>query len=357
MSKRMTTLLSLILLAAFAALLTLFFISAFHVRQLAQSLVTAPSTEQTQQPRIVLIAQEVDNPFWREIEQGAKAAAEAYALSLSYIGPSRINPEEQIRLLSKIITSKPYAIIVQGLDNPTYRALIDEAYDLGITIVTIDADEQGSKRLAYVGSDNRKAGQQLGEQVALATGGSGQIGVLMGSSAINQKLRLQGFKDAISAYPQLRIVDTRTTSNSRLRAAEQTAELLQEHPAIRAIVGLSALDGSGMAEAIRRLDGRSTADSQRLSRSNRLRRLQSSANPTSTVNRPALYAFDLLPGTRDAIAQCDIAATIVQKPYEIGYEAVKLLQGLTPSGQKPASIFTETTVMTKQKLGLQGSCP
>ncbi|MBD3921282.1 substrate-binding domain-containing protein [Paenibacillus sp. PR3] len=356
MYKRWTTLVSLLLLAAFAALLTLFFISAFHIRQLAQSLVSMPSVEQSQQPRVVLIAQEADNPFWREIEQGARAAAETFALSLSYIGPSRINPEEQIRLLSKIITSKPYAIVVQGLNNPTYRALIDEAYSLGIVIVTIDADEQDSKRLAYVGSDNRKAGQQLGEQVVSATGGSGQIGVLMGSSAINQKLRLQGFKDAIAPYPLLRIVDIRTTSNSRLRAAEQTAELLQEHPAVRAVVGLSALDGPGMAEAVRRLEGRSASDSDSLGLNNS-RTLQKAADSASTLNRPALYAFDLLPGTRDAISQCDIAATILQKPYEIGYEAVKLLQGLAPAGQKPASIFTETTVMTRQKLGLQGSCP
>jgi ribose transport system substrate-binding protein len=336
----MTTLLSLLLLVLFAGLLVSFFTSAFHVRQLAQSLVIPPSAEQVQQPRVVLIAQEINNPFWLEIEQGARSAAETFELALSYIGPSRINSEEQLRLLAKIITSKPYAIIVQGLNDPNYRALIDEAYNLGITVVTIDADEQDSKRLAYVGSDSRKAGRQLGEQVAAATGGSGQIGVLMGSNAVNQELRLQGFKDAIAQYPQLRIVDTRTTSNSRLRAVEQTTELIQQHPAISAIVGFSALDGPGMAEAVQRLEA-------------------ANANNTTITEKhlPRIYAFDLLPGTRDAIAQCLVSATIVQKPYEMGYEAVKLLRGLTPAGQKPDNILTKTTIMTRQKLGLQGSCP
>lgn len=340
MSTRITTLLSLLLLALFAALLVFFFTSAFHIRQLAQSLVISPSAEQVEQPRVVLIAQEIDNPFWSEIEQGAQSAADTFELSLSSIGPSRINPEEQLRLLAKIITSKPYAIIVQGLNDPNYRALIDEAHDLGITIVTIDADEQGSKRLAYVGSDSRKAGRQLGEQVVAATGGAGQIGVLMGSNAINQQLRLEGFKDAIAHYPQMRIVDTRTTSNSRLRAVEQTTELMQLYPSLSAIVGLSGLDGPGMAEAVRRLEASS-----------------SSSAATAAKQHPVLYAFDLLPGTRDAIAQCVVAATIVQKPYEMGYEAVKLLRRLTTAGQTTANILTETTVMTRAKLGLQGSCP
>ncbi|PWV98622.1 ribose transport system substrate-binding protein [Paenibacillus cellulosilyticus] len=359
MSTRQTTLLSLLLLALFAALLVLFFTSVFQVQRLAQSLVISPSAEQVQQPRVVLIAQETDNPFWLEIKQGAQAAAETFELSLSYIGPSRINPEEQLRLLAKMITSKPYAIIVQGLNDPNYRALIDEAHDLGITVVTMDADEQGSKRLAYVGSDNRKAGRQLGEQVAAATGGSGQIGVLMGSSAVNQKLRLQGFKDAIAQYPQLRIVDARTTSNSRLRAVEQTTELIQQHPAINAIVGFSALDGPGMAEAVRRLEAASTAggDNEALRTAANEAAPIKTASSAAAIKYPALYAFDLLPGTREAITQCLVSATIVQKPYEMGYEAVKLLRELTSAGQELANILTETTVMTRQKLGLQGGCP
>ncbi|WP_317972147.1 substrate-binding domain-containing protein [Paenibacillus sp. CCS19] len=373
MSTRITTWISLVLIALFAVLLVLFFTSVFRVQQLTQSLVISPSAEQVQQPRVVLIAQETDNPFWREIEQGAQSAAATFELSLSYIGPTRINPEEQLRLLAKIITSKPYAIIVQGLNDPNYRALIDEAYNLGITIVTIDADEQGSKRLAYVGSDSRKAGRQLGEKVAADTGGTGHIGVLMGSSAINQKLRLQGFRDAIAQYPQLRIVDTRTTSNSRLRAVEQTTELMQQHPEIRAIVGLSALDGPGMAEAVRRMTAESAvggADEVRYVGNNHNEEQISAvgsavsgaasaaeSSPEATRQPPALYAFDLLPGTRDAITQCTVAATVVQKPYEMGYEAVKLLRGLTPADRKPANILTETIVITRSKLGLQGSCP
>jgi len=351
MSTRITTWISLILIVLFAVLLVLFFTSVYRVQQLTRSLVISPSAEQVQQQRVVLISQEIDNPFWREIEQGAQSAAAAFKLSLSYIGPTRINPEEQLRLLAKIITSKPYAIIVQGLNDPNYRALIDEAYKLGITIITIDADEQGSKRLAYVGSDSRRAGRQLGEQVAADTGGTGQIGVLMGSSAINQKLRLQGFKDVIAQYPGLKIIDTRTTSISKLRAVEQTTELIQQHPSLRVIVGFSALDGPGMAEAVRRMKAEPEAGGANEQQA------ASSSSTAEAKRPPALYAFDLLPGTRDAIEQCTIAATVVQEPYEMGYEAVKLLRGLAPEGLKPANILTETTVMTRTKLGLQGSCP
>ena len=103
---------------------------------------------------IVLIAQEIDNPFWRTVKLGAEEAAAQLGMKIDYMGPIRINPAEQMNLLEKSIAAKPDAILVQGIKEQRYDLLISKAIDQGIPVITIDADEPASRRLAYVGTDN-----------------------------------------------------------------------------------------------------------------------------------------------------------------------------------------------------------
>ncbi|WP_127532844.1 substrate-binding domain-containing protein [Paenibacillus kobensis] len=354
MSNRTATIGLIALFIMFAAVLAAFYASAFRARELAHSLV---GTEPSGQPasagyRITLIAQEADNPFWQEVKRGAGDAAKQLGMTLEYTGPGRIDASEQARLLAKAIAAKSDAVIIQGLNDTAYRALIDDAVSRGIGVITVDADEPDSQREAYVGTDNRKAGQQMGTLIAEETGGAGQVGVLIGSSSINQQLRLAGLRDVTDRYPRLQIVDIRTTGNSRLRAVEQTTDMLSSHPGLDAIVGFSALDGPGMAEAVRRAEQTKPET-------------PADAKHGNTLRSPdiVLYAFDDLPGTREAIEQCTIRGTIVQQPYEMGFQAVLQLQqhgsaatSATESPSKTAEHFTSASLVTAHTLGLP-ECP
>lgn len=268
--------------------------------------------------QVVLIAQERDNPFWRSIEEGARAAAESIGAELVYTGPARIDPSEQIRLLKKAIASKYDAILLQGLGGQTdYRKLIDEAAAQGIPVLVLDTDEPGSRRLAYVGTDNQAAGKLMGELVARQTDGKGRIGVLIGGeTAANQQLRLTGLREAIGAYPGLSIGAVRATSNSRLQAQREAERMLSAGDRPDVLVGFTALDGEGMMAAAQRL-GRTDA---------------------------LLLAFDDLPATRAGIADGRIAASVVQLPREMGAQAIALLQrywaGEDVGGEHYTKVFT-----------------
>ncbi len=127
------------------------------VRQMEQSQIENKPTK-----HVVLIAQELDNPFWRMVEKGAKEAAAQLGMKIDYMGPIRINPSEQTNLLEKSIAAKPDAILVQGIKDQQYDRLISKAIDQGIPVITVDADEPESRRLAYVGTDNSGSGQTHG---------------------------------------------------------------------------------------------------------------------------------------------------------------------------------------------------
>lgn len=328
MSNRKWNLGLLLLFAVLVVLLLQFLFSALRIRDLAKPL--EPGKPGGARPRhIVLIPQELDNPFWRSIEQGAREASRQYGMELEYTGPFRINPAEQIKLLEKAIAAKADAIVLQGIGDPRYRAWIDQAADRGIPVIAVDTDEPRSRRLAYVGTDNSEAGKRMGELVASASGGSGTIGVLIGSEAANQRLRLKGFRSVIDRYPKLNIAEVRTSKISRLQAAEQAADMLLRHPQIGFLVGFSALDGPGMLDALGRI------------RPDRLR----------------VFAFDDLPETTEGIRRCRIASTVVQQPRQMGYDAVSLLHEYFRGKMPQPQHYTATTVLDRSALGIGGTCP
>ncbi|MCZ8522659.1 MULTISPECIES: substrate-binding domain-containing protein [Paenibacillus] len=333
LSRKLWNLGIIVLLLLLVGLLLQFLLATLRIRELA--LPADKGAPGQALPHVVLIAQVQDNPFWRTIERGAREAAETFGMELEYRGPLRIQPQEQIRLLEKALASRADAVLIQGINDPAHRALIDKAMLEGIPVITIDADEPDSRRLAYIGTDNRKAGETMGELLARKARGEGTVGVLIGSpQAYSQQLRLAGFRSVISRYPELRIAEVRSTDVSRLQAAQQTEELLALYPQMGYLAGFSALDGMGALEAASRL-------------------------------RPqglGIFAFDDLPETKEAVAACRIESTVVQQPYQMGYGAVALLHDYFQGRPVASEHFTEAGVYSREAIdsadaSAGGACP
>ncbi|MFC0214013.1 sugar-binding protein [Paenibacillus chartarius] len=317
MSNRIWSAAVVILFGGFTILLLLFFFTTQRIQGYVKPLIT-PSKEQTNGKQIVLIAQELNNPYWKSIEQGARDAASRFGMELHYTGPYRINPQEQMRLLEKAIAAKADGVLVQGLGDEGYRSLIDKAVQAGIPVIAVDTDEPDSSRLSYVGTDNMEAGMKMGELVVKTSGGAGTIGVLIGSErAPNQQLRLQGLRRALAQFPNLTVAHVRSSNISRLQAAGQAEELLQLKPRITEMVGFSALDGPGIKEAAERL----------------------------RPNGLHIYAFDTTEETLSGLSECKITAAVVQRPVEMGYRAVTLLNEHYLGNPVPQQLFTPVSVM------------
>ncbi|QYR22865.1 substrate-binding domain-containing protein [Paenibacillus sp. sptzw28] len=323
MSNRKWYLGLLILFVIFAGLLLQFFFSSLRIRELVHSLEPDPGEEAGR--HIVLISQELDNPFWRSVEQGALEASRKYKFDLQYDGPLRINASEQIKLLAKAIAAKADAVLVQGINDPQYRELINKAVSMGIPVITVDTDEPGSRRLSYVGTDNLEAGKQMGKLVAKAAAGSpGGIGVLVGSKqAANQQLRLEGFRSVISHYPKLNVVSVRASNISLLQASGEAEDMLNKEKQIRYLIGFSTLDGVGLMEAAARMHRQDVR----------------------------IFAFDDLPETIEGIRHDKIKSTIVQQPREMGYKAVSLLSYYFQGKPLQPENYTSTKVLDAAAVG------
>jgi len=270
-----------------------------------------------QQKRIILIAQELDTPYWKLLEQGARHQAEQYQYLLQYVGPIRYNAQEQQRLLQKAIASQPQGIIVQGLD--IHEDLIAEAQHKNIPVITVDIDAPNSSRIAYVGTDNNAAGVQLAQLVMQRIGLEAKVGIIIGSEeAENQLTRLQAFQAALTTSPLVQIVDKRSSNISRLQAGKMTVEMLEQQPDINVIVGLSGLDAVGIVDGL-----------DALQRDNVL-----------------VFGFDNLSNTEVFIEQGRIAGSIVQQPYIIGKQAIETLYSYYNGYPYEEQIFIPTTVLS-----------
>ncbi|WP_237167824.1 sugar-binding protein [Paenibacillus yonginensis] len=269
---------------------------------------------------IVLIEQERYNPYWVRVEKGADQAASQLGMDIEFAGAIRNNMEEQLSLLEKAIAARVDAIIVQGLNEENFTPVIDKAVRRGIPVITIDTDAPGSKRLAYVGTDNEAAGERLGRLIVETSGGAGKVGVIIGSDQAESQLqRLNGLKKVVADYKGLEVVEVRSSNISHMQAIQQAANMLMRHPDITIMVGTSATDAMGVLQA------------------------------TQSLKRDSvkIIGFDNQKETLDAISRGQIEASVAQQPFLMGQMAVQLLHEHFEGKQLQSDYFTDVKVLDK----------
>jgi len=281
---------------------------------------------------LVLISQELDNPYWRQIEHGAKIAAEKNNVILEYVGPVQANMAEQIKLIEMAMASKIDGILTQGLNDQGFTPIINKAMDMGIPVITIDSDVPESKRISYVGTDNYAAGFMAGRALIKDSQGIANVGIITGSfDAVNQRERVRGFQDAVKKEKGIQVVDMKESNIDRIQSAAAAYSLINEHPELDTFFGTSALDGLGIVQMLN--DAKNSFDSA-VERDQKIR----------------IIGFDDLPETVELIDKGIIDATIIQQPYQMGMESVELMLDYI-SGQKIVTVYnTDVHVMRKSNL-------
>jgi ribose transport system substrate-binding protein len=267
----------------------------------------------------VLVPEELDNEYWRVVERGAMDAAKNYGVMLEYVGPKQANIDDHLKTIEMSAASKVDGIMTQGLSDNQFTPLINRVVASGIPVITVDTDTANSKRIAYIGTDNYYSGYLAGKALIADTNGKANVAIITGSFYANhQQQRVQGFQDAVKEEKGIHIIDVVESEISRVRAAEKAYQILQDHPEVNAFYGTSALDGIGIAQVVDKF---------------------------YKPGRVYIIGFDTLPETLDYIRKGTIKATVVQEPYQMGYEAVKMMIDLIKGKSVPPIVHTDTRIM------------
>lgn len=277
--------------------------------------------------------------FWTIARKGVeKADAELPDVTAEFKIPSDGTAAEQKRIVDDLLAKGIEGIAMSPVDPDNQTGLINELSQKTL-VFTQDSDAPNSQRACYVGTDNVAAGRDAGKLIKEALPSGGKIMVFVGKlDARNAAERLQGIKEELNGS-NVTIIDTRTDDTDRVRAKSNVADTLVKYPEVAALVGLWSYNGPAIVNAVR------------------------DAGKTGQVK---IIAFDEEDETLTGIKDGAIYGTVVQQPYEFGYQAIKLMaaalkgdrSGIPANKQMfvPTKIIKRDTVeeFTKQINQLRG---
>ena len=125
------------------------------------------------------IASDSEDPFGKNIYEGAKRAGEEVGIYVEYFGENLSLNYKEDELLEIAIAAKVDAIILKGAGSSSTGKLINQAIEQGIAVVTVSEDDMNSKRCSFIGINKFKMGYDLcAEALSDEEKGQGEIMVL-----------------------------------------------------------------------------------------------------------------------------------------------------------------------------------
>lgn len=188
--------------------------------------------------------------YFDDHKLGMRLVGEMLGVETDYRGPSTYNMDEMILSLELAIARKPGGLVVVGFEE-SLTPIVNKAVEAGIPVVTVDSDLPNSKRCAFVGTGNHRAGYMGGMKMAEILGGEGKVALMTKIGQPNLEERIQGYRDAIAKYPKMQIVQIVDTASDAIRAAQAAANLMQTYPDLVGIGCVEAAGGAGAATAVK----------------------------------------------------------------------------------------------------------
>ncbi len=131
--------------------------------------------------------------------------------------------QQQVR---ELIRQRVDLLIISPNQSGPLTALAEAAYNQGIPVVILDRRTTSRLYTAYVGGNNRDVGRMAGHYAAQLLHGRGQVLEILGTPGSSPAAdRDQGFRQALTAYPQLQLV-------AQFAGDWQPASVLQRLPAV-----------------------------------------------------------------------------------------------------------------------------
>ncbi len=236
--------------------------------------------------------------FWTIARKGVdKAKEELPNVDVEFVIPDDGTAATQKQKVDDLLSKGIDGMAISPVDPKNQTDLLNAAAEKAI-VVTQDSDAPDSNRACYVGTDNIAAGKQAGELIKEALPNGGKIMLFVGKiDAQNAKERKQGIEEALKGS-KVTIVDTRTDDADHARAKSNVSDALVANADLAAAVGLWSYNGPAILSAVKE------------------------ANKTGKVK---IVCFDEEDDTLAGVKDGSIYATVVQQPYQFGYQSIKLL--------------------------------
>ena len=270
--------------------------------------------------RVAFVTNQIAS-FWNIAKAGCEVAEEDFGVEVVVKMPPEATAVKQKQIVEDLISSGIDGIAISPLDAENQVAWINEIA-AKVPLITHDSDCPGSNRRSYIGMDNYKAGRMCGELVLKALPEGGEIMLFIGRlEQDNSKHRRQGVIDEILGRPvpashadinydpvdekveggKYTILGTVTDQGVETVAKAKAEDAINTYPELKAMVGLFAYNPPQCLQALRQ---------------------------AGKLGEIKLIGFDEDDDTLQGIKDGTVVGTVVQDPFEYGYQSVQVLKGI-----------------------------
>jgi len=236
--------------------------------------------------------------FWKLAEAGVKKAQTElpnYTLQFKY--PEQAAAAIQQRLMDDLVAAGVSAIMVSAVDPKTSTEALNRIGSQ-VPLFTTDSDAPATNRIAYIGSSNTDAGKQAGSLMLQAMPNGGKcIGFVGLPGADNARERIEGVKETIKGS-KVELIDVRGDDIDQTRAKRNVEDALAANPNIDCMVGFYSYNTPRIYEVLKE---------------------------SGKLGQVKVIGFDEDPITLGGVREGTIVGTVVQQPYEWGYQGMKLM--------------------------------
>jgi ribose transport system substrate-binding protein len=190
---------------------------------------------------------------------------------------------------------------VSVLDPKGAVSIINKAAE-HMPVITQDSDCPDSNRVAYIGTDNVEAGRVAGGEIKKALPGGGKIAIFVGKLDVaNARERHQGIAEVLRGSNIEIVEPVFTDEGQRPTAQNNVRNALDKHADLKGLVGLWSYNTPAILQVV---------------------------TEKGLQGKIAVIGFDEETPTLDGIESGVVQSTVVQQPFEFGYQSIRALAKL-----------------------------
>ena len=273
-----------------------------------------PATKAGKAPKFLFVTNG-NSDWWNAVEKGMDDAGKKVGAEPKMRRNNAGTVQGQVDLLKDALSQpgiQGVAVSVLEADAPGIADALKAIKKAGKAVVTIDSDIApglSDLRSGYIGTDNAKAGEVAGKAAALLKPEGGKVVAFVGTfAAANARARRDGF--LAGAGDKFLLPESQqwpdNTDPNLARSNVQTA--LTKTPDAAILLGLYSYNAPAIGQEVK-------------------------GNP-EVRKKVKVVTFDLDEAAVAHLEQGNIDVSVCQNPYEMGYQAVRLLKALVEKDEK-----------------------
>lgn len=264
-----------------------------------------------------LVVSTQDNPFFVTLKEGAEKKAKEMGHTLVVLD-SQNDPSKELSNVEDLLVKGVDVLLINPTDSDAVGAAVKAANRGKVPVITLDRAANSGNIASHVASDNVAGGKMAGEYIVNELKGSGKVVELEGIPGTTAaRDRGKGFNEAVNG--KLTVVARQAADFDRTKGLTVMENIIQAQPEFKAVFAHNDEMALG---AVRALEA---------------------ANKKDVM----VIGFDATDDAVAAVKSGKMAATVAQKPAEIGSKGIEAADRVAKKEKVEAYIPVELELITK----------